>query len=104
MIDSYTSLLTQTATVREYLGTTGNGEKKYGEHYEIKCRIEPKNARITDKNGQQIITSGKIFLKKGTRIPEGSKITYDNSEYTLISTKPEYAPILGEHHASGWLS
>jgi hypothetical protein len=101
-------LLTHTAAVEKYEGTTGRGEKLYAAPIFVKCRIQPKVTKQVTQTGEFVLTSAMIFFDGkeaaliAEEIPAGSRITLESAEYSLLSLEKAYG-FREVHHLEGWL-
>lgn len=79
-------LLTQTCTIKPYLGHTPTG-KSFGDTYTAKCRFEHHNSKIMDRDGKEFISNAKIFLlpdEVNFNLKIDSEITVEGNTYTII--------------------
>ena len=93
-------LFVHTATVTPLVGSSGTGKPLYGASYPIKCRIEPRNEKILDAEGEEVLARGRIYMTAGTRLALGSLIEWEGIPYSLIGIQPEFG--YTENHVKGW--
>jgi hypothetical protein len=77
--------MTQTCTIKPYLGQTPTGPK-YGTQYTSICRFESHRGKYTDVKGKEFISNAKLFLPPTTEnlgLSVDSAIIVDGVQYLL---------------------
>ena len=80
-----TFLMTQTCTIKPYIGQTPSGPK-YGEPYTSKCRFEVYRKKLTDDKGKEFIGNGRVFLPpddSNINLLVNSSVTVDGVTYSI---------------------
>jgi hypothetical protein len=85
--------------IREYQGDGPYGPS-YGDPYEVRCYFEKKRELVRDSNGQEIVSSAKMFLDPVHEPPPKSIVTFEGTDYEVISSARFDNPIAGAkpHH------
>jgi hypothetical protein len=77
-------LLTQDATLEVYLGQNAY-EDLFAVSTLIKCRFEPLVQKVVDAQGNEVVSTGRMFIDPGVTITAQSKIYFENAAYIVIS-------------------
>jgi hypothetical protein len=77
-------LLTQDATIEVYLGQNAY-EDLFTGSTAIKCRFEPLVQKVIDSNGNEVVSTGRMFIGPGINITAQSKVYFEDQQYIVIS-------------------
>lgn len=67
--------------------TAADHTRIYGSNQTVRAHIRDKIEKITDANGNEIVTSGKLYLPKETVIEINDKVTLDNGSVCYVAAK-----------------
>lgn len=79
-------VLTQTCTIKPYLGQTPKG-KQYGTEYSSKCRFESHRKKYTSNIGKEFISNGRLFLnpdENNLSLSVDSLVIIDGQSHTIM--------------------
>jgi len=82
-------LLTQNATVEVYLGQNAY-EDLFTGSTAIKCRVEPMAQKIIDPNGNEVVSTARMFISPGVNITAQSKVYFEGHAYIAISVQKQW--------------
>ena len=82
-------LLTQDATVEVYLGHNAYNDL-FKVSKDIKCRFEPLSQKIVDANGNEVVSTGRMFIGPGIEITAQSKVYFEGRAYIVISVQKQF--------------
>lgn len=88
-------------TVAAFQGISGNGKPLYANPVKRAARIEPRTEIVKNPQGVEVVARGFVLFPAGYRAPAGSKISFEGTEYSLISLEPIFG--WEEDHVEGWL-
>lgn len=93
------ALLIHTITIKEYQGDGPYGPS-YGNPYTVQCYFEKKHELVRDSNGQEIVSSARAFMHPNYEPPPKSIVTFEGTDYEVISSARFDNPIAGAkpHH------
>jgi hypothetical protein len=86
---SYRALLTQTALVTPYSGDGARGPV-YGEPVSEPCRLEDGNDLVRTATGDEVVSSGRLFLLPGSAVTPESLVTVAGAERVVITVERVY--------------
>ena len=67
--------------------TAADHTRTYGSNQTVRAHIWDKIEKITDANGNEIVTSGKLYLPKDTLIEVNDQVTLDNGDICYVVAK-----------------
>lgn len=80
-------LLNQTATIEKYEGSGAYGPS-YTDPVEYDCRFEPQQKKVTNENGEEIVSNGTFYFGPDVDVNIKSLITYEGTEYEAVQINP----------------
>jgi hypothetical protein len=82
-------LLNQDATIEVYLGHNAY-EDLFNTSTDIKCRFEPLAQKIVDANGNEVVSTGRMFVRPSVDITAQSKVYFEGRPYIVISVQKQF--------------
>lgn len=82
-------LLSNVVTVESYLGHNAY-EDLFTAGAVIKCRFEPLVQKVVDAYGNEVVSTGRMFVGPGVFIPAQSKVYFEGLAYIVISVAKQY--------------
>ena len=89
-------MLAQEAQIRPYLGSSAY-ENIYGDPFTVRCRLEFGNALVRDRDGNEVVSSGTLFLEP-MDVSVLSTVIYGGVEYDIVDVQPQPGPRGQIHH------
>lgn len=83
-------LLNQDAALELHLGNNAY-EDLFAAAVNIKCRFEPFVKKTIDANGNEVVSSGRMFISPYINITPQSRITFNSTKYDVISVQNQFA-------------
>jgi len=77
----------QTVSVEPLEGQGAFGPE-YGDPETVACRIEQKRRIVIDAEGEERVSDTLLFVAADAVIPEGSLVTVDGHQRTVIGVRP----------------
>ena len=81
--------LRQQVSVETYLGETGAGPS-YAAPLTLRCRIEPKRAKVTNRHGAEVISNAVLvaFPEAQPHLLPESRVSWAGSVHTIVAALP----------------
>lgn len=89
--------LPQSSMVEAFLGNNAYGPT-YDTPKQEKCRFEPKNKLVRDREGNELVSNGTVFFFPEANVPPESRVTIEEKQYTVIDSAPQTGPFGKTHH------
>ena len=80
-------LFQQTVSLRRLEGQGAFGPE-YGDPETVACRIDSRRRIVIDAEGEERVSDTTLFMPAEVDVPEGSRVTVDGAERTVISVHP----------------
>lgn len=84
----YTNMLTQRAVLKTVDGTDSDGRPNIIALDEIDCRIEFKNSLTTGAQGQELVSSGRLYTEAVVKVDDILEIK--DKEFIVVNVSPYY--------------
>lgn len=95
-------MLRQSVTVTPYLGSSAYGDI-FGDPYTLRCRIEPRNELVRDRDGNETVASGRLFTVPDAAISVIDTVAWEGREYDVIDVLHHAGPNGKTHHVEAVL-
>lgn len=90
-------MLRQTVTVTPFLGSSAYGDI-FGDPYTLRCRIEPGNRLLRDRDGNETVASAKMFCFPEATIGVIDTVAWNGRTFDVINVMDEAGPNGRIHH------
>ena len=80
-------LFQQTVSLRPLEGQGAFGPE-YGDAETVACRIDSRRRIVIDAEGEERVSDTTLFVPADVDVPEGSRVTVDGAERTVVSVHP----------------
>lgn len=94
--------LRQEVSVEALSGTDSYGQPTYSAATSVMARYEARATLVRDPQGQQVISSARVFLPASAAAPVGSRVTYAGATYRVLSLETAEG-LLGPSHQIAYL-
>lgn len=78
-------MLRDTLSVEPYVGQTGAGGPLFDAAVTHLAHVEPKHRLVQTPDGEQAVSAAVAYLRPGTAIPVGSRVTWNGQTLTVLS-------------------
>lgn len=80
-------LMNQAASLQKRTGWTAAGVASFGAAASVRCRIEPRNYEVRDKQNQVVRIIAHGFFQPETDIEANDRLTHNGRSYRVVETE-----------------